>query len=69
MSGNLTLSWIMTLIVISFLFVFQAESDQVNGEWKFAAMVLDQVCLVVLTLLTIALSAAIFFTAPHVMVW
>ena len=44
------------------------ESSAVESDWKFAAMVLDRLCLVVYTLFTIIATVAMLATAPHVFV-
>ena len=44
------------------------ESSAVESDWKFAAMVLDRLCLVVYTLFTIVATVAMLATAPHVFV-
>lgn len=40
-----------------------------ENEWKFAAMVLDRVCLLVFTLATLLLSVAVFASADQILVW
>ena len=50
-------------------FEFQAEAGVLENEWKFAAMVLDRVCLLAFTFFTVLLSAAVLIAAPHVIVW
>ena len=47
----------------------EAEASTLENEWKFAAMVLDRVCLIAFTLFTVLLSAAVLLAAPHVIVW
>lgn len=47
---------------------FKTDTDLIDGEWKFAAMVLDRVCLITLCILTVVLSLAIFSSAPNVFV-
>jgi len=44
------------------------ESSAVESDWKFAAMVLDRLCLVVYTVFTIVATVAMLATAPHVFV-
>ena len=46
----------------------EEESSAVESDWKFAAMVLDRLCLVVYTLFTIVATVAMLVTAPHVFV-
>lgn len=45
-----------------------AAASQVESEWKFAAMVLDRLCLLAFTAFTVILSAAALIAAPHVVV-
>ena len=54
---------------MTYFLSFQAESGVLENEWKFAAMVLDRVCLLVFTLFTVLLSTAVLIAAPHVIVW
>ena len=43
------------------------DSDQdVKNDWKFAAMVIDRLCLWIFTLFTIVSTFAILFSAPHI---
>ena len=44
------------------------EAAAVEADWKFAAMVIDRLCLIVYTLFTIIASVAVIWTAPHVIV-
>ena len=44
------------------------ESAAVEGDWKFAAMVIDRLCLIVYTLFTIIATVVVLWTAPHVIV-
>ena len=44
------------------------ESGAVESDWKFAAMVLDRLCLVTYTTFTIVATVAMLSTAPHVFV-
>ena len=44
------------------------EAAAVEADWKFAAMVIDRLCLIVYTLFTIIASLAVIWTAPHVIV-
>ena len=44
------------------------ESDRIRNDWKFAAMVLDRVCLLGFTVFTVVATLALFGTAPHVLV-
>lgn len=46
----------------------QAEAGALENEWKFAAMVLDRVCLIAFSFFTVLLSAAVLIAAPHVIV-
>ncbi|XP_035777503.1 neuronal acetylcholine receptor subunit alpha-7-like isoform X2 [Anopheles albimanus] len=44
------------------------ESGEVTREWKFAAMVVDRLCLIIFTLFTIIATLAVLFSAPHFIV-
>jgi len=44
------------------------DSGVIENEWRFAAMVLDRVCLIAFTFFTVLLSAAVLIAAPHVIV-
>ncbi|XP_022257668.1 neuronal acetylcholine receptor subunit alpha-7-like isoform X1 [Limulus polyphemus] len=41
------------------------EATVIINEWKFAAMVMDRVCLILFTLFTLLSTFACLFTAPH----
>jgi len=45
------------------------ESSTIEGDWKFAAMVLDRICLVFFTLFTIVATLSVLAVAPHVLVY
>ena len=59
--------WVCSQKVTLFL-LLKADTDLIDGEWKFAAMVLDRVCLITLCILTVVLTLAIFSSAPEVFV-
>ena len=44
------------------------DSNSLENDWKFAAMVLDRLCLITFTLFTMLATAALLITAPHVIV-
>ena len=44
------------------------ESSSVEGDWKFAAMVLDRLCLILFTVFTMLATVAVLWAAPHVIV-
>lgn len=44
------------------------EVGEVTRDWKFAAMVVDRLCLIVFTLFTIIATLAVLFSAPHFIV-
>ncbi|XP_017761053.1 PREDICTED: acetylcholine receptor subunit alpha-type acr-16-like, partial [Eufriesea mexicana] len=44
------------------------ESDQVISDWKFAAMVVDRLCLFIFTLFTVLATIVILCRAPHIIV-
>ena len=43
------------------------EYDDVCNDWKFAAMVIDRLCLWLFTVFTIVSTFAILFSAPHIL--
>ena len=40
-----------------------------QGDWKFAAMVLDRMCLIIFSLFTGIATVTTLAVAPHVIVW
>ena len=42
------------------------DAGEVENDWKFAAMVLDRLCLVLFTLFTLTATVALLVAAPHV---
>ncbi|XP_031337627.1 neuronal acetylcholine receptor subunit alpha-7 isoform X2 [Photinus pyralis] len=44
------------------------EHADVTRDWKFAAMVVDRLCLIIFTLFTIIATLAVLFSAPHIIV-
>lgn len=44
------------------------EAAEITNDWKFAAMVVDRLCLIVFTLFTIIATIAVLFSAPHIIV-
>lgn len=44
------------------------ETADVTKDWKFAAMVVDRLCLIIFTLFTIIATLAVLFSAPHIIV-
>jgi nicotinic acetylcholine receptor, invertebrate len=44
------------------------EAAEVTNDWKFAAMVVDRLCLIIFTLFTIIATIAVLFSAPHIIV-
>eukprot|EP00090_Calanus_glacialis_P029664 TRINITY_DN47644_c0_g1_i1.p1 TRINITY_DN47644_c0_g1~~TRINITY_DN47644_c0_g1_i1.p1 ORF type:complete len:207 (-),score=46.22 TRINITY_DN47644_c0_g1_i1:43-570(-) len=57
------------ILVISNKIRIDEDVGKVASEWKFAAMVMDRLCLVVFFLFTTILSAAVFISAPNVIVY
>ena len=43
----------------------QDEAGERQNEWKFAAMVIDRLCLVVFSFFIAVSTCYIFFTAPY----
>ena len=44
------------------------DSGSVECDWKFAAMVLDRLCLIIFTLFTVIATILLLLSAPHVIV-
>ncbi|XP_063864573.1 acetylcholine receptor subunit alpha-type acr-16-like isoform X9 [Scylla paramamosain] len=44
------------------------EESDVKNDWRFAAMVLDRLCLIIFTLFTITATVAVLLSAPHIIV-
>jgi len=44
------------------------EADEVTNDWKFAAMVVDRLCLIIFTLFTVIATIVVLFSAPHIIV-
>ncbi|CAF0893267.1 unnamed protein product [Didymodactylos carnosus] len=44
----------------------QEKSDNTSADWKFAAMVLDRLCLWLFSILTIVFTCAILFTSRNI---
>lgn len=44
------------------------DAATVTRDWKFAAMVVDRLCLIIFTLFTIIATLAVLFSAPHIIV-
>lgn len=41
------------------------ETSEITKDWKFAAMVVDRLCLIIFTLFTIISTLAVLFSAPN----
>ena len=44
------------------------EENEIESDWKFAAMVIDRFCLITFTTFTIVTTIAVLFSAPHILV-
>ena len=44
------------------------EAAEIEGDWKFAAMVLDRLCLIFFTLFTVVATMIMLSVAPHIVV-
>ena len=44
------------------------DTANIENDWKFAAMVLDRVCLITFTFFTIVATVAVLLSAPHIIV-
>lgn len=41
------------------------DLSEITKDWKFAAMVVDRLCLIIFTLFTIISTVAVLFSAPN----
>lgn len=46
----------------------EEDTAAIENDWKFAAMVLDRLCLITFTLFTFIATFAVLLTAPHIIV-
>ena len=46
-----------------------ADCSSTQADWKFAAMVLDRICLILFSLFTAIATLTTLAVAPHVLVW
>ncbi|XP_070519633.1 nicotinic acetylcholine receptor alpha7 subunit isoform X1 [Cardiocondyla obscurior] len=44
------------------------ENTKITNDWKFAAMVIDRMCLIIFTLFTIIATISVLLSAPHIIV-
>ena len=44
------------------------KENEIESDWKFAAMVIDRFCLIIFTTFTIVTTIAVLFSAPHILV-
>jgi len=44
------------------------KENEIESDWKFAAMVIDRFCLIIFTTFTIITTVAVLFSAPHILV-
>ncbi len=44
------------------------DTAEIEHDWKFAAMVLDRLCLITFTVFTIVATIAVLLSAPHIIV-
>lgn len=44
------------------------DDSGVAKDWKYAAMVIDRLCLIIFTFFTIAATIAVLLSAPHIIV-
>ena len=67
------LSWELGLILKEIKVITDKISDdndsgEIEGDWKFAAMVLDRISLITFTAFTIIASVSTLASAPHIVV-
>jgi len=46
----------------------EEDTAAIENDWKFAAMVLDRLCLITFTLFTFVATIAVLLSAPHIIV-
>ena len=46
----------------------EEDTAAIENDWKFAAMVLDRMCLITFTLFTFIATIAVLLSAPHIIV-
>lgn len=46
----------------------EEDNKKITNDWKFAAMVIDRMCLIIFTLFTIIATITVLFSAPHIIV-
>jgi len=46
----------------------EEENTKITNDWKFAAMVIDRMCLIIFTLFTIIATITVLLSAPHIIV-
>jgi nicotinic acetylcholine receptor, invertebrate len=70
--ADITVASIEIILTLQLFFFFQIrkedEESEVAKDWKFAAMVIDRLCLIIFTLFTIIATIAVLFSAPHIIV-
>lgn len=61
------LGTVLQINVSVFLLQLRKEDDEsvVTKDWKFAAMVVDRLCLIIFTLFTLIATLAVLFSAPN----
>ena len=68
MMTMMTMRTMMMTMTLTPMFRDDDESAATENDWKFAAMVLDRLCLITFTLFTIIATFAVLAAAPHVIV-
>lgn len=58
----------MVLSLVDLQLRKEDEESEVARDWKFAAMVVDRLCLIIFTFFTIVATIAVLFSAPHIIV-
>lgn len=64
-------NWIIAAVFLLNLSLQMRKDDEdadISRDWKFAAMVVDRMCLIIFTLFTIVATLAVLLSAPHIMV-
>lgn len=60
------------ILILFFVSRFQLKKndldEDISKDWKFAAMVVDRLCLIIFTLFTIIATLSVLFSAPNFLI-
>lgn len=63
--NRLTLDWFNSMWFISTQLKQEEADNEICRDWKFAAMVVDRLCLIIFTLFTLLATLFVLFSAPN----